>query len=153
MARAGAPPVSGESLKPSMSSSFVIDTYAWVEYLLGSKAGARAKDYIEGGQGLTPSIVLAELRKWYLREIEEGRRHEREMRRHMDFVESVTEIVPLDGPLAMKAGETDFVMKKRIKDWPLADSIIYATAKSRAAQVVSSDTHFKDLEDVIFIRV
>ena len=28
-----------------MSSSFVIDTYSWVEYLLGSKAGAKARDY------------------------------------------------------------------------------------------------------------
>jgi len=46
-----------------MPSSFVIDTYAWVEYLLGSRAGAKAKNYIEGGTGLTPSVVLAELRR------------------------------------------------------------------------------------------
>lgn len=134
-----------------MHSSFVIDTYAWVEYLLGSPAGARAKKYIEGGQGLTPSIVLAELRKWYLREIEAGRRSEREMHSHFAFVESVTQIVPLDAPLALKAGETDFLMKKRRKNWPLADSIIYATARSHAAPVVSGDPHFKGIEDVIFI--
>ena len=66
-----------------MSSSFVIDTYSWVEYLLGSKAGAKARDYIEGGRGLTPSVVLAELRKWYLREIEAGQRAEREMNAHL----------------------------------------------------------------------
>jgi predicted nucleic acid-binding protein len=134
-----------------MPSSFVIDTYAWVEYLLGSKAGAKAKYYIEGGSGLTPSVVLAELRKWYLREIEAGRRSEREMQHHFAYIESVTEIVPLDGGLALKAGETDFLMKKRIRGWPLADSVIYATARSRAAQVVSGDPHFKGLEDVILI--
>ncbi|MGA2790945.1 MAG: hypothetical protein ABSF00_09265 [Candidatus Bathyarchaeia archaeon] len=42
-------------------------------------------------------------------------------------------------------------MKKRIKAWPLADSVIYATAKSRAAKVVSGDPHFRSMEDVIFI--
>ncbi len=134
-----------------MCSNYVIDTYAWVEYLLGSKAGTKARKYIEEGPGLTPSIVLAELRKWYLREIETGRRTEREMSSHFAFVESFTEVVSLDGTLALKAGELDFLMKKRIKDWPLADSIIYATAKSRAAQVVGGDPHFSSLDDVIFI--
>ncbi|MBS7626793.1 type II toxin-antitoxin system VapC family toxin [Candidatus Bathyarchaeota archaeon] len=135
-----------------MGSRFVIDTYAWVEYLLGSEAGVKVRKYIEGETCLTPSIVVAELRRWYLREIEAGRRSDREMRIHFGFFESATEIVPLDASLALKAGETDFLMKKRIKNWPLADSIIYATARSRAAQLVSGDPHFKDLEDVIFIE-
>jgi predicted nucleic acid-binding protein len=130
-------------------SSFVIDTFAWVEYLIGSKAGDRAKAYIESGKALTPSVVLLELRKWYLREIEANRRSEEEMQRHMPFVETTTEIVPLDASIALKAGETDFLMKKRIKGWPLADSIVYATAKSRLAPVVSGDPHFKGLEEVI----
>ncbi len=132
-------------------SSYVIDTYAWVEYLLGSKRGAKARAYIEGGHGLTPSIVLTELRKWYLREIEGDRRSQREMQTHFAYVESITEVVPLDVHLALQAGETDFLMKKRVKDWPLADSIIYATAKSRSAQLVTGDPHFEALEDVVFI--
>ena len=95
--------------------------------------------------------MLSELRRWYLREIEEGRRSQREMQTHFAYIESITEIVPLDAPLALQAGETDFLMKKRVKDWPLADSIIYATAKSRSAQLVSGDPHFESLEDVVFI--
>jgi predicted nucleic acid-binding protein len=133
------------------SNNFVIDTYSWVEYLIGSKSGANAKGYIEGGHALTPTIVLVELRKWYLKEIEAGRRHEREMHRHLSFVEAVTQMVPLDSQLALKAGETDFLMKKRIKNWPIADSLVYATAKLHGAQVISGDPHFEDLEDAIFI--
>ena len=129
----------------------MIDTYAWVEYLLGSKPGAKARACIEGGRALTPAIVLSELRRWYLKEIEAGRRSEREMQMHFAYIDSITEIVPLDATLALRAGETDFVMKKRIKDWPLADSIIYATAKSRAAKLVSGDPHFQSLEDVLFL--
>jgi predicted nucleic acid-binding protein len=129
----------------------VIDTYAWVEYLLGSKKGAEARPYIEGGRGLTPSIVLSELRRWYLREIEAGHRTQREMQTHFAYVESITEIVTLDTALALQSGEIDFLMKKRIKDWPLADSIIYATAKARSARLVSGDPHFESLEDVVFL--
>ena len=129
----------------------MIDTYAWVEYLLGSKAGVKARSYVEGGSALTPSIVLCELRRWYLREIEAGRRSQREMQTHFAYIESTTEVVPLDGSLALQAGETDFLMKKRVKDWPMADSIIYATAKTRSAQLVTGDPHFETLEDIVFI--
>jgi len=134
-----------------MSSSYVIDTYAWVEYLLGSEAGERAKQYIEGGSAMTPSVVIAELRKWYLREIEAKRLTERDMSVHLAFVESRTNVVPLDTSLALRAGEADFLMKKRVKGWPLADSIILATANSKSAGIVTGDPHFRRLEEVVYI--
>lgn len=132
-------------------SSHVIDTYAWVEYLRGSRQGKGAQPFIEGKNAYTPSVVLAELTKWYLRELEGGRRRQEEMSGHLSFVESATVVVPLDGRLAREAGELDFAMKKRVKGWPLADSIIYATAKSMGAKVVSGDPHFRGLEDVEFL--
>jgi len=135
----------------STNSSYVVDTYAWVEYLLGSRKGEKAKKYIEGERGLTPSVVLTELRKWYLREVEAGRRSGREMQEHLSFVQTATPVVPLDAALALKAGETDFLMKKTVKNWPLADSIVYATAKARGARVVSGDPHFKGLDDVVYL--
>ncbi len=136
----------------SRRGRYIIDTYAWVEYLIGSRAGARAKQYIESGSAITPSIVLTELCKWFLREIEAGRRQEYEMRQTMSFIELTTEVLPLDKSLAIKSGEIDFLMKKRVKGWPIADSIIYATAKEHAAKIITGDPHFKGLEDVIFIE-
>jgi predicted nucleic acid-binding protein len=133
-------------------SSYVIDTYAWVEYLVGSRLGMKTKWLIEGGDCSTPSIVLAELAKWYMREVEAGRRTNREMNDHLEFVSEATSVVPLDGALARQAGELDFLMKKRVRGWPLADSIIYATAKARGAKVVSGDPHFKGLADVQFLE-
>ncbi len=129
----------------------VIDTYAWVEYLLGSAVGARAKGHIEGRHAATPSIVVSELTRWYLREVEAGRRTNEEMTAHIEFVGSATAIVPLDRDIAHEAGELDFLMKKRIKGWPLADSVIYATAKALGARVVTGDPHFKGLSDVEFV--
>jgi predicted nucleic acid-binding protein len=133
------------------TKQYIIDTYAWVEYLIGSKEGEKAKKYIESGLAYTPSIVLTELRRWYLKELETGRRREAEMQIHFDFVDSSTQVTALDSYLALKAGEVDFMMKKRKKNWPLADSIILAAARARSAYVVSGDPHFEDLEDCIFI--
>ncbi len=129
----------------------MIDTFAWVEYLTGSEAGAKARERIESPGAMTPSIVLAELTKWFLREIEAGRRSESEMQEQLSFVGTSSEVVPLDEGLARQAGEVDFLMKKRIRGWPIADSMIYATAKRRSAEVVTGDPHFKGLDDVLFL--
>jgi predicted nucleic acid-binding protein len=133
-------------------NSYVIDTYAWVEYLIGSRVGKKAKAFIEGGDCWTPSIVLTELVKWYLREVEEGRRTNTEMNDQLELLSTSAPIAPLDGDLARAAGELDFLMKKRLKGWPLADSIIYATARARGAKVISGDLHFKGLADVEFLE-
>ena len=132
----------------SMSYSFVIDTFAWVEYLIGSTRGRSARKYIETGKAGTPTIVLVELTKWFLREVEARRRTLIEMNNAFEFIRTSTLVVDLDERLAKAAGETDFVMKKKIRDWPMADSIVYATAKAAGATVVTGDAHFKLLENV-----
>jgi predicted nucleic acid-binding protein len=43
-------------------------------------------------------------------------------------------------------------MKKRIRGWPIADSVIYATAKPRSARVVTGDPHFEGLDGVLFLK-
>ena len=135
----------------STSHKSVIDTFAWVGYLTGSEVGAKAKGRIESPGAMTPSIALAELTKWFLREIDAGRRKESEMQEQLSFVGTSSEIVPLDEGLARRAGELDFLMKKRIRGWPIADSIVYATARSRSAEVVTGDPHFKGLDGVFFL--
>ncbi len=74
------------------------------------------------------------------------------MQKHFAFIESRSRVVPLDMALSLEAGQTDFMMKKRIKNWPIADSIVYATGRSRGAQVISGDPHFRGLEGVTFIE-
>ncbi len=134
-----------------MTSSYTIDTFAWVEYLRGSRPGRAARPFIEGGRAFTPTIVLSELRKWYLRELEADRRSLQEMERHFRFVQTRTTVVPLDARLAIDAGETDLQMKKRVGDWPLADSIILATARSSGSLVVTGDPHFRGLKEALLI--
>ncbi len=139
------------SLRKSMSYSYVIDTFAWIEYLIGSRHGLAAKKYIEGGKAATPTIAIAELAKWFLREIESGRRSIEEMNSVFEYARTKTLVVDLDEPMARKAGETDFLMKKKVRNWPLADSIVYATAMLAGALVVTGDPHFKSVENAILL--
>ncbi len=134
-----------------MPYSYVIDTFAWIEYLVGSRRGRAALKYIEGGKAATSAITLLELEKWWLREMEAGRRTVDEMVQGFEFARTRTLIVDLDETLARKAGETDFLMKKKIKNWPIADSIILATAVTGGAGVVTGDPHFEHVDGTILV--
>ena len=41
---------------------YVMDSYAWIEYFMGTEAGKKAKPIIEGlEEKITPTICLAEI--------------------------------------------------------------------------------------------
>jgi len=127
-----------------MTSKYVIDSYAWIEYFRGSKAGERAKGIIEGEDTLTPTLVLAELSDKYLRE-------KQDVNEDLFFIKSKSQILPLDEETAVAAGRLNVSMKKEVDGWGMADSIVLATARAHNAKVVTGDEHFRKLQETIMI--
>ena len=122
----------------------VIDTFAWIEYFAGSARGAKAKPFIERGDAITPAIVIAEFADKYLREgINPDER--------LKFVRTKTVVAPLDDETAEAAGRISAERRAKAKGWGMADSCILATARVRAAKVVTGDAHFEDLDEAILI--
>ena len=134
-----------------MNSEFVIDTYAWVEYFAGSEAGRKVRSYVEGRDCATPTIVVAELSGKLRKEILGKRETDEGRSKKLEFVQSSTEVIPLDNETATQAGELDVLRKRSVKNWGLADSIVLATARGGGARVVTSDRHFADLKEVVFV--
>jgi len=124
----------------------VVDSYAWIEYFQGSEYGKKAKKYIENGNCATPTIVLAELSDKYHRE--GWKFWEKDLR----FIVSKTKIIGLTKEIAIKAGEAKKKMRKNHPNFGLADAIIFETAKSENASVLTGDEHFKGVESVIYIK-
>lgn len=128
-----------------MSYRFVIDSYAWIEYFRGTKAGGKAKDYIESKEGAISVISVAELKEKYMKE---GWRY---FDADLLFITSIATVIPLDKEIAVLAGEINFERKKKVRDWGMSDSIVLATARKASAKVVTGDPHFKDIRESIFI--
>jgi len=127
---------------------YLIDSYSWIEYFMGSEAGEKVKPIIEGlEEKLTPTICLAEVYAKTLKaesmELAENQR---------TFIKERSALTPLDEATAIKSAEIDVTMKKKIKGWGLADSIVYATGLIKGAEIVTGDAHFKNLKNVIFIK-
>ena len=125
-----------------MSSEFVIDTYAWIEYYLGDNTSLKL--LIENKDIATPALVIAELSDKFTREKED-------FSDFFKFISSRSKIIPLTSEIALEAGKFKSMMRKKHKQFGLADSIIYLTSKLSDAKLVSGDPHFKGLEKGEFI--
>jgi predicted nucleic acid-binding protein len=136
-----------------MSYRCVIDAYAWIEYFKASNFGGVAKKYIESEDAATPTIVVSEVSRKLLKEIEVGNETREGRLKRLEFIRATTRIVDLDFEIAAEAGKTDVNMKRKVKGWGLADSIVLCTAREAKGKVVTGDEHFRRLEEVIFIKM
>ncbi|MEM2194869.1 MAG: type II toxin-antitoxin system VapC family toxin [Candidatus Methanomethylicia archaeon] len=135
-----------------MNYDFIIDSYAWMEYFIGSRRGYTAKDYIEKRDSATPTIVVAEISRKLLNEVLAGRETVTGREDKLDFIKTSTLIVDLTEEIARLAGEIDIERRRIVKGWGLADSIILATARRENAKIITGDKHFIDLKnEIIFI--
>jgi len=70
----GGSPGFGWRTARGLGLSVVLDSYAWIEYLLGSVVGETVEKALKNGETFKPSIVLAEIAGKYLGEgVEENR--------------------------------------------------------------------------------
>lgn len=116
----------------------VVDSSAWLSYFAGDGNADRFSVAIENIEYLlVPSITLTEVFKCVLRQRDENKALQ--VVAHMEQ----GRVVNLDNTLAVDAAVCGLKYKL-----PLADSIIYATAKKFNAEVWTQDTDFKSLPDV-----
>lgn len=95
---------------------------------------------------MTASITLAELKEKYAREGTPSFDDD------LVFIMSSTVLVDLTKDIAVRAGATNTAMKKKVKGWGMADSIILATAQSSNARVLTGDRHFRGIKQAILIN-
>jgi len=121
-----------------MAEPCVVDTSAWIEWLMATPLGQSLQAVFPSGYlCIVPTIVQLELCKWLTREIGEDR---------ADQVLAYTlhcHVAPLDTQIALLAAELCRQYKLAT-----ADAIVYATAQSHRATLLTCDAHFQGLPDV-----
>jgi predicted nucleic acid-binding protein len=116
----------------------LVDTSAWIEFLVGSAVGKTiASELPDRTQWLVPTIVQLELAKWLTGEAGEPK---------ADLAIAFTEtcvVADLDTATALSAAE----LCSR-HGWATADAIVYATALAYGADLPTCDRHFEHLPSV-----
>lgn len=120
----------------------LVDTSAWIEWLLGSPTWDRVAEHLpEQADWLVPTMVQLELAKWLTREVGEDKADQ------VIAFTQVCQVVPLDTEIALAAADAC-----REHKLATADAIIFATARTRGAKLVTCDGHFEGLPGVTLIE-
>jgi len=120
----------------------LVDTSAWIEWLIGSKTGdSLSKHLPEQAEWLVPTMVQLELAKWLTREVGEDKADQ------VIAFTQVCAVIPLDTDIALAAAEA--CREHRLAT---ADAIIFATARAQGATLLTCDKHFDSLPGVTLIE-
>ena len=120
----------------------VVDSSAWLEYFAnGPNAGAFAPPIEKTADLLVPALVLFEVFKRVLTQRDEGAALQ------AVAVMQQAQVVDLDAALAVMAAHLSVELRL-----PLADSIIFATARSNNAVLWTQDSDFDGMPGVEYRR-
>jgi len=119
----------------------VVDTSGWLEYFAGGpNSGAFSIPIRETGKLVVPTICIYEISKIILRESDENH-----LLQALAAIQK-GQVVALTPSIAADAAKVGLKYKL-----PVADSIIYTTAKQFDATVWTQDIDFENLSDVNYI--
>ena len=117
-----------------------LDSFAWIEYFIGSKRGNKVREYIEReGPLYTPVICLTEIKHRYLRE-------EKDPTSRINLILDRSLIIAIDKNVALAAAD----IKQKYKLHTI-DALIYASSQLKKLTLVTGDQHFQGLPNVEII--
>jgi predicted nucleic acid-binding protein len=128
-------------------SKYVVDAWAWVEYLIGSKLGKKLNEVLDesNSEVYTCAITLGEV-------ISKVTREGRDVEAAYSMLLSNSQIININEELSKHAGLLHFEMRKTQKDFGLADAYVLATAKMLKAKILTGDAHFKSVKEAVLIK-
>ena len=125
---------------------YVIDAYAWIEYFIESNKGKKVKEIVESEDNeiFVSVITIAEVSSI-------GVRENRDVELGNKIILGLSSIYFINLELAKEAGILHAEIRKKIKDFGLADAFVLLTARKLGAKIVTGDPHFKGFKEAILI--
>lgn len=124
-----------------------------MELFAASTSGRRAREHIERSDDVfTPSLVLAELARKYLREGEDPTA----IRRWLETITQASQVVEIDVGLAEESARASIQLvekarKEGLQKPGLGDAIVLATTRRIQASLITGDPHFRGLPETIWV--
>ena len=130
-----------------MIEKYIIDAYAWIEYLIGSKAGEKVKSILEdaANETYTCAVTVAEV-------VSKTAREGRDFETAYDILLSNSQIVNVDEEISKEAGVLHCEMRKTTRDFGLADAYVLAVARTVNAKILTGDPQFGGVKEAVLIE-
>ncbi|MEM3040994.1 MAG: PIN domain-containing protein [Nitrososphaerota archaeon] len=128
-----------------MTEKYIIDAYAWIEYLTGSEAGRKVRSVIEeDSEVYTCAVTVAEV-------ISKVAREGGDVETAYEILTSNSQVVDIDSDFSKESGILHAKMQGTIRDFGLADAFVLTTARRTDSKILTADIHFKDIKEAILI--
>jgi predicted nucleic acid-binding protein len=122
-------------------TSYVLDSWAWIEYLRGSEAGQLVKREFELGNEIFTNVVsMAEI-------ISKFRREGLDSESAWHAVTSLSKTVVVQESDAKEAGTIHATIKKTTPNFSLGDAFVLQTARKQGCRVLTGDPDFKRVKE------
>ena len=131
----------------------IIDSYAWIEFLVGGRKGLEVRRRLESADHLvTPDLVLAEVARKFGRDGQP----ERQVQGHLRVITALSDVAPVTIEVALHSPRADSELRAHARrhklDQPsFADVLILSFARAHEGKVLTADPHFEALPDVEWI--
>ncbi len=126
---------------------YIIDSYAWVEYFLGSAKGMLLKKLFDNvrDEFFTIECCLAEIVGWALK-------NNKDERALFEIIRANSQVLSITEENWVAAGKERFVQRKEQGDFGLIDATLVVKQKEFSCKIISGDKHFKNLKNIIFMK-
>lgn len=125
---------------------YLVDSYAWIEYLDGSFAGEKVMKILKGGNEIySLNLVISEV-------VSRVKRKKGNFELAYNSIVSNSKIVEMTPEIAKESGLFHSEIRNKIKDFGLVDSIVFVISKKLNAKILTGDEHFRKFKEAVMIK-
>ena len=125
---------------------YLIDAYAWVEYLTGGRLGEKVRELIlSDNEIISLNITIAEV-------VSKIKRKKENAEIAYNAINSNSQIISITPEIAKEAGIIHAETREKIKNFGLVDALLLVIAREIKAKIITGDHHLKDFKEAIFIE-
>lgn len=130
-----------------LMSDYLLDSYAWIEYFLGSELGLEVRDILEkeGNKCFTSALSVSEVTVKF-------KKLGLDFDKAFNSMKKLSTILSVNENTAFEAGKLYVEKRKAVKDIGMVDIVIITQAREGNLKIVTGDIeHFKDEKNVMLI--
>lgn len=127
--------------------SILVDTWAWIEMMKGSRQGEYVRTVILNNPNLFISILTIYELRYRIEQLKDSESA-------ISIINKITEqveIIPVDTRIAMLGGIIKLGQCQGKTKMGAVDCMILATARLHGLKILSGDKHFNGLEETIIL--
>ena len=127
--------------------SILVDTWAWIEMMMGSRQGERVRTVILNNPDLFISILTIYELRYRIEQLKDSESA-------ISIINQITEqveVIPVDTRIAMLGGTIKLGQCQGKTKMGAVDCMILATARLHGLKILTGDMHFNGLEETIIL--